>query len=341
MTSGDLTRTYEFQALTPIWTGDAYTAETKKADRLITTGLLGSIRWWFEVLIRGLGGSACDPSADRKPCQGRDHCVVCELFGCTGWARKFRFDVLDAQGNIQQAQITAEQQQRFSLRFVPLRKIASEEWALIELTLRLISNFGAVGGKTILKPTDERHREREEHHRDYGLVALRQSIPSACNRELIADHIKKFAKQDVGRGGWASLKNFWAVEGHYLARQSQTESSFNRVLGRHESKLCRDCEQAHNPPDKCSTTRRHPRRYSEQLVNTSYKWTAGGQSESKKVFSFKISKRSFGFVKKAEDFASVRGNLEHIWNRTSSRDVWFVSGDAVLECLFATKEAEQ
>jgi len=99
-------RIYRLRALTDLWTGDL----NGKPDRLITTGLLGSIRWWFELLVRGLGGSACDPSPeDRKMnppecrCPNKKvekandpghHCVVCELFGCTEWARKFRFEVL-------------------------------------------------------------------------------------------------------------------------------------------------------------------------------------------------------------------------------------------------------
>lgn len=58
------TRTFELQALTDIWTGDAGTAQSKQATRLIPTGLLGSIRWWFEVLVRGLGGA---PHRDHAP----------------------------------------------------------------------------------------------------------------------------------------------------------------------------------------------------------------------------------------------------------------------------------
>lgn len=26
-------------------------------------------------------------------CEGKNHCDACELFGCTGWARKFRLEV--------------------------------------------------------------------------------------------------------------------------------------------------------------------------------------------------------------------------------------------------------
>jgi CRISPR type III-B/RAMP module RAMP protein Cmr1 len=147
MSSETRARNYKLEALTDLWTGDV----NGKPDRLITTGLLGSIRWWFEVLVRGLGGSACDPT-DTK-CEGRNHCVVCELFGCTGWARKFRFEVLVENGGIKTDQI--KQNQAFSLRFTPLRPILVEEWALLDATLRLIAEYGAIGGKTVLKPTDE------------------------------------------------------------------------------------------------------------------------------------------------------------------------------------------
>ena len=119
MTVGNGERTYELSAKTDLWTGDA----KGEPNRLIATGLLGSIRWWFEVLVRGLKGNACDPTG--KQCEGRNHCVVCELFGCTGWARKFRFEVLDKDGNVQAPQI--EKDHNFGLRFTPLRLIRAEE----------------------------------------------------------------------------------------------------------------------------------------------------------------------------------------------------------------------
>ena len=79
----------KIKALTPIWTGGV----ERKCDRLHETGIIGSLRWWYEAIVRGLGGYACDPT-DTK-CEGKNHCEACELFGCTGWARKFRLHVLD------------------------------------------------------------------------------------------------------------------------------------------------------------------------------------------------------------------------------------------------------
>ena len=148
---------WKLKALTDIWTGDL----NQKSGRLIPTGLLGSIRWWFEVLVRGLGGKACDPTSDvrcpdqrvKEPDKPGHHCVVCELFGCTGRARKFRLMILDDRGRVIQNQIRAGH--TFILRFIPLRPIAPEEWCLLDATLRLIADYGAIGGRTVFKPSEE------------------------------------------------------------------------------------------------------------------------------------------------------------------------------------------
>jgi CRISPR-associated protein Cmr1 len=91
------------KTLTPIWTGGV----DGTCDRLHETGFIGSLRWWYETIVRGLGGYACDPTehsctfdeeryrrsrADDERQRLRDAgvCDACQLFGCTGWARKFR-----------------------------------------------------------------------------------------------------------------------------------------------------------------------------------------------------------------------------------------------------------
>jgi CRISPR-associated protein Cmr1 len=85
------------KTLTPLWTGGV----DGTCDRLHETGLIGSLRWWYEALVRGLGGYACDPTehsctfdeeryrksrADDERQRLRDAgvCDVCQLFGCTG-----------------------------------------------------------------------------------------------------------------------------------------------------------------------------------------------------------------------------------------------------------------
>jgi len=243
---------YNMKALTDLWTGSVTLEEKggqikEKTGRLITTGLLGSIRWWFEVLVRGLGGKACDPTDTQ--CEDRNHCVVCELFGCTGWARKFRLEVLDEKGNVKIKQIEKDKDDEFQLRFTPLRPIRIEEWTLLDATIRLIAEYGAIGGKTVFKPTDEVGRQNETHHQDFGLIEVLDADPPITGMEVnrLRNYVcdARWRKPKNADFVWASLKHFWFVDGKALSREKADESTFNKVLGRKESKACRDCGQVH------------------------------------------------------------------------------------------------
>jgi CRISPR-associated protein Cmr1 len=79
---------YRIEALTPIWTGNV----DGKVDRIHESGIIGSLRWWYEAVVRGLGGWACDPSQTKCSHEG-DMCDVCRIFGTNGWRRRFRLTV--------------------------------------------------------------------------------------------------------------------------------------------------------------------------------------------------------------------------------------------------------
>jgi len=87
------------KTLTPLWTGGI----ERICDRVHETSIIGSLRWWYEAIIRGLGGSACDPSSEKRCPQKSDesgkkvHCIACDLFGCTDWQRRFRLRLNDGQ----------------------------------------------------------------------------------------------------------------------------------------------------------------------------------------------------------------------------------------------------
>jgi len=106
----------KIKTLTPLWTGGV----DQTCDRLHETGLIGSLRWWYEALVRGLGGYACDPTSEDSEsrcafdsrayekaksdgCSEQEAlnrglktiCPVCYLFGTTGWARLFQLRVKD------------------------------------------------------------------------------------------------------------------------------------------------------------------------------------------------------------------------------------------------------
>lgn len=106
-----MTTTVRFKTLTPIWTGGA----SGLPDRLHETGLIGSLRFWYEVITRSLAGRVCDSVGgggcqfdtrayetarhtglpdDQALAQGiQTLCPVCFLFGATGWRRLFQLQV--------------------------------------------------------------------------------------------------------------------------------------------------------------------------------------------------------------------------------------------------------
>ncbi len=83
-----------FKTLTPLWTGDI----DRKCSKIKETGIMGSLRWWFEATIRGLNYYACDPTDSNNRCPKEDnetkrYCRVCLIFGATGIRRLFRLEV--------------------------------------------------------------------------------------------------------------------------------------------------------------------------------------------------------------------------------------------------------
>ncbi|MEG4942461.1 type III-B CRISPR module RAMP protein Cmr1 [Microcoleus sp. F4-D5] len=83
----------KIKTLTPLWTGGV---EAGKVDRIHETGILGSLRWWMEVLVRGVGGNACDPT-EQKCSRKNGLCDVCKIFGAEGQKRQFRLEVQEVQ----------------------------------------------------------------------------------------------------------------------------------------------------------------------------------------------------------------------------------------------------
>ena len=80
-------------SLTPLWTGDI----NRDSAKVHETSFLGSLRWWYREIKRAAGEDVCNPTSDdakeRCPRPNKPVCPVCQLFGCTGQARRFRLEV--------------------------------------------------------------------------------------------------------------------------------------------------------------------------------------------------------------------------------------------------------
>ena len=200
------------KTLTPIWTGDA----ERKNTELRETGIIGSLRWWYEALIRGLGGSACDPTSDNRcPDKDGNHCDACELFGCTGWSRKFRLEV-EFNTTIPEVWIGTRERRgnrylkrnvagfmsdgSIILTFIPLRDISQNEWVLLNKTLQIIADYGALGAKTSQGNGVIEIIENNLLHKDKNPQILNKSennneLPNLGNFFFYKFHIK--FKEDV------------------------------------------------------------------------------------------------------------------------------------------------
>ncbi len=89
----------KLKTLTPIWTGNI----DRNSSTLTESSVIGSLRWWCEGIVRGMGGYACTAIQNGStPCPASPNtripdelCPVCQFFGCTGWARRFRLSGSD------------------------------------------------------------------------------------------------------------------------------------------------------------------------------------------------------------------------------------------------------
>lgn len=203
------------RTLTPLWTGGV----DQRSDRLHETGLIGSLRWWYEALVRGLGGYACDPtSEDRCPDRNGNRCAACELFGCTGWARKFRFRVLDQQGQLICSSINKEQE--LKLEFVELRTLTDEERWLLVTSLKVAANYGAIGGKTTLKP-----QKKSKAGDDHGIVIFKTGEANYTNGDAIESYLLN-PKWRHPKTKLPDLRWFFFIKGAMLWRRQ-----INNVIG--------------------------------------------------------------------------------------------------------------
>ncbi|MBC7318865.1 type III-B CRISPR module RAMP protein Cmr1 [Candidatus Bipolaricaulota bacterium] len=135
----------KIKPLTQLWTGD----EERKSGVLRETGIIGSLRWWYEALIRSLDGTACDPTNNRKErCEGKNHCDACELFGCSGWARKFKLDIKKSDDEV-------------IFKIIELKEMDDIEFGLLNKTFKIIEDYGALGGKLA--------------ERNYGIIKIEEN----------------------------------------------------------------------------------------------------------------------------------------------------------------------
>jgi len=317
------------KTLTPLWTGDI----NRKCSKLKETGIIGSLRWWYEALIRGLGGYACDPSStdqEYKKCelkQDKFHkalkegksiekaldeqiCPVCQLFGCTGWGKKVRIKIKNLDKNSfvpgkgEKAGLKPDIE--FSFEIIENKTLRNEEKWLFKKLLWLIENFGAIGGRTTWKPNGK-------WCTSYGIIKVISydgienwdnfATSNAVKTWLIKNK-EKLNKSN--HPNWFNFKFYWIVKDYHLNREQ-----LNKVVKRKKD---------------------NPSSYEERAEEFD-RWLGGNVGISKKIFSFYYPKNNinkvFGYVRTEEKLEEIKNRIKEILGPS----IIFVTGKQILEEL--------
>ncbi|MFU0800653.1 MAG: hypothetical protein ACFWUE_08355 [Xylanivirga thermophila] len=171
--------TIKLQTLTPIWTGDA----TGKCVSIKESSIIGSLRWWYREVVRASGGQVCtdnncnlsyknfidalsNGNSIDEALDEQKICPVCKLFGCTGWAGKFKIVVesendggklnkkievksrLNEKGKRIADGLMFDENNPLKIKIYSMKDTKDEEWESLNTTINLISTWGALGGRT-------------------------------------------------------------------------------------------------------------------------------------------------------------------------------------------------
>ncbi len=313
---------FELKALTDIWTGGA----DRSADKLHLSGLKGSLRWWYEALVRGLGSYACDPTQngcqlkpkiiegiksekERRSKVKKEICAACYLFGCTGWSGKFilRVIIKGKDGSQPIATDALSARNSFVLEFIPKKEMETAEDELLRAIIKLIIGYGALGGKTVFKPSEKDFKNTKLHHRDFGIVGWDKGACPADKINLASiknTYLKDFNKdkpkqeqEEQETDEWPDLRRFWFVRGKHLTRQEHNQLVGRNDRGSYERLMGND---AVNDVFLGGFISRDKGNF-PQLLKTEYE---GFNAASKKMFSFHGPapiERCFGYVAHNQD----------------------------------------
>lgn len=306
--------------LTPLWTGGVE-GDCKKIKE---TGIVGSLRWWYEGIVRGLGGYVCDPTSGKK-CELKQErfkkaikenkslrdaldeqiCPACQVFGCGGWKKKFIIEIggLTASDFISGRGPNSglKKNRKFSLKFTLISPFRREEKWLLKKTFEVIENYGAIGGRATWKPNGR-------WGTPYGLIEIEdygemKSWDLETNKEIVKKWLEE-NKRTINKENekdWLNFRFYWILKDDYLTR-----NEMNKIVNR----------------DNFG-------RYTRSADDFD-RWLGGDKGISKKIFSFKEPKNKvFGYVRSENELNKIKEKLEGI-----EKDInRFKTGKEIVEVL--------
>jgi len=213
---------FRIETLSPIWTG-GIDGNTSRHFR--NSGLTGSLRWWYEITLRALGGYACSPVNYACPGDDKARCAACNMFGCTGWGRKFKLRVTHENGTMVKDALLKGR--TYLWEFIFLRETADwEKWLLHSLITKVIAPYGSVGGKMPNKPTESPRSSKRnaKHHKDYGLFQVTDTPDEIrtfhFTKEMIKEQIAPFIVHKAenlqgNHSDWPLLSHLFCVKADF------------------------------------------------------------------------------------------------------------------------------
>jgi CRISPR-associated protein Cmr1 len=207
---------------TPVWTGDI----DQKSELLQPSGIVGSLRWWTELILRSIDKYACDPTGDRRcPKEDRNkkyYCSACLIFGATGIRRAFRLNTSGGIRTFSGSALNIKPSGRnrgwylgsgvvgeIDLKITPLDKDFDEN--LVLLPLVIASNWGGIGAKT-------QHGYgvvKVENYPEIRFEQFKNAIEKLTNEDRLSKFGINLRQQD--NDGLPKLKEMFFAKVHFEA----------------------------------------------------------------------------------------------------------------------------
>lgn len=135
---------FVLKSVTPIWTGGMVTGSCAPAPKL--SGLVGSLRAWAALSPKI---KFCGRECTYEPNHPENLCDVCWAFGITGWARRFRPEVVGLDLNQDRyPAFWPVRDAQFELICYVRRDHAPRVETILTTTLETISSHGGFGART-------------------------------------------------------------------------------------------------------------------------------------------------------------------------------------------------